>query len=126
MQRYPDELPTTTLGQDAEKRAESFLKGKGLLFVDKNVRFPFGEIDLIMKDGDTLVFTEVRFRKTAQFGLAVETVSRQKQKKLYRAANAYLQKNRQLGDMPCRFDVVALTGVACEWIQNAFTGDGLF
>jgi putative endonuclease len=111
------------LGQTAESRAASFLQSNGLKLVARNWRCRFGEIDLVMQDGPTLVFVEVRLRSSSDFGGAAASVTPAKQKKLLAAARQYLTTLKTLP--PCRFDVVALTGNAPpEWIKNAFDDMG--
>jgi putative endonuclease len=113
----------TLLGQSAEARAESFLNAHGLVSVARNWRCRFGEIDLIMQDGATRVFVEVRLRSRDDFGGAAASVTAAKQKKLLAAARQYLTTLKTLP--PCRFDVVALTGNAPpDWIRNAFDDVG--
>ncbi len=107
------------LGPAAESRAAVFLKTHGLKLVARNWRCRFGEIDLVMQDGPTLVFVEVRMRSRSDFGGATASVTPAKQKKLLAAARQYLSTLKTLP--PCRFDVVALNGNAApEWIKNAF------
>jgi len=111
------------LGQSAESRAEAFLKTRGLKLVARNWRCRFGEIDLVMLDGATLVFIEVRLRSRSDFGGAAASVTPAKQKKLLAAARQYLATLKTLPS--CRFDVVALSGdTAPEWIRNAFDDMG--
>ena len=111
------------LGQTAESRAEAFLKTRGLTLVARNWRCRFGEIDLVMQDGATLVFIEVRLRSRTDFGGAAASVTPAKQKKLLAAARQYLTTLKTLP--PCRFDVVALPGDGTpEWIRNAFDDMG--
>jgi len=111
------------LGQTAEARAEAFLKTHGLTLVARNWRCRFGEIDLVMQDGPTLVFVEVRLRSRSDFGGAAASVTPAKQKKLLAAARQYLSTLKTLP--PCRFDVVALDNDAApEWIKNAFDDMG--
>ncbi|MBV1916305.1 MAG: YraN family protein [Pseudomonadales bacterium] len=105
--------------------ALKYLETQGLTFVEKNFRIKQGELDLIMMDSGTLVFIEVRYRKSSKYGSPEETVTFQKQKKLLQAATAYLQ-NRGLTDRyPCRFDVVAITPIAQKpsfsWYKDAFS-----
>jgi putative endonuclease len=110
-------------GSAAERRAEQHLRRQGLRLVARNVRSPFGEIDLVMHHGQVIVFVEVRYRRHTGFGDPVETVDRRKQGRLRASAEHYL---RQLadGDRPCRFDVVTLSGDpkngTIAWYQNAF------
>ncbi len=115
---------TLSAGHAAERRALRFLKRRGLKFVARNYRCRFGEIDLIMTDGDCLVFVEVRSRRNNRVARAGLTVDHRKQKKLIRTAAMYLGKNRH-ALCPTRFDVVAIdrhdaTGVSLEWIRDAF------
>jgi len=111
------------LGQTAEARAEAFLKTHGLTLVARNWRCRFGEIDLVMQDGPTLVFVEVRLRSRSDFGGAAASVTPAKQKKLLTTARQYLGTLKTLP--PCRFDVVALSGDAPpDWIKNAFDDMG--
>ncbi len=113
----------TLLGQSAETRAEAFLQTHGLKPLARNWRCRFGEIDLIMRDGATLVFVEVRLRSRADFGGAAASVTANKQRKLLAAARQYLATLKTLP--PCRFDVVALSGDGVpDWIKNAFDDVG--
>ncbi len=113
----------TLLGQSAEARAEAYLAARGLAPVARNWRCRFGEIDLVMQHGATLVFVEVRLRRNADYGGAAASVTPAKQKKLLAAARLYLAG---LKTMPaCRFDVVTLAGEGVtDWIQNAFDDVG--
>jgi putative endonuclease len=107
-------------GEAAEQQAVDYLSQRGLKLVDRNFRCKAGEIDLIMREKDSLVFVEVRYRQTDDFGSALESITPSKQRKLLASANFYLQKNRI--DQPCRFDVVAISGSAnnrINWIKNA-------
>jgi putative endonuclease len=106
-------------GQRAEQLAFEFLHRHGLTKVERNYRCRFGEIDLIMRDGQTLVFVEVRMRASRSFGGASESIDGHKQRKLLSAARHYISS---LGKLPdCRFDAVLLNGdTEVEWIKNAF------
>ena len=111
------------VGARMESSARAFLEREGLRFVEGNFRSRFGEIDLIMRDGDTIVFVEVRPRKSNRFGTAAETVDRRKQLKLIRTAQYYLRRHPRLVERPCRFDVVATStqeGQIDRWIRHAF------
>lgn len=112
--------PTTTaIGRDKEQLAERFLRARGLRTLARNYRCRPGEIDLIMRDGQTLVFVEVRFRRSARYGTAAETVGRVKQHRLAQAAAHYLQRHPSV--LPCRFDVVAITAdTDIQWVKHAF------
>ncbi len=104
-------------GQETEDTACAYLERHGLRCVARNYRSRRGEIDLIMRDGDELVFVEVRYRRQTFWGEAAATVTRSKQRRLIAAADHFLQR-RQL-DCPCRFDVLAFDGERIEWIVNA-------
>ncbi|AGA90256.1 TIGR00252 family protein [Thioflavicoccus mobilis 8321] len=107
------------LGAEKEELACRFLEAHGLRLVARNYRCRLGEIDLVMTDRGILVFVEVRYRRSAQFGAPAETVGPGKQRRLASAARHYLQQYST--DPPCRFDVVAISGSnAIDWIQDAF------
>ncbi|MEZ5465803.1 MAG: YraN family protein [Lysobacteraceae bacterium] len=116
-------------GAEGERQAEAFLAAHGLSTVACNVRYRFGEIDLLMRDGDTLAFIEVRYRAGSGFGDGADSVDRRKQQRLAKAAAAWLAANPRWQRNACRFDVVALGGDPqqpdIDWIRNAFTLDGL-
>ncbi len=108
-----------TLGQQGEDIALKALRKAGLKLRQRNYRCKGGEIDLIMEEGDTLVFVEVRYRKNTQFGGAAASVTASKQRRLILAAQHYLQT--QGIEPACRFDVVAIDGnQAPDWIRHAF------
>lgn len=107
-------------GQAAEDFAAEYLKAKGLKLIANNYRSRFGEIDLIMRDGESLVFIEVRFRKNKAFGGAEESITASKQHKIIMTAAYFLQ---QQGNQACRFDVVLMDKLDAQhihWIKNAF------
>ena len=93
-----------------EDRARRYLQSRGLGLLEKNFRSRFGEIDLIMTEGDTLCFIEVKYRRSTGYGGAATSIPRSKRRKLIKTALFYLACNRQLGQRPARFD----------WIKNAF------
>ena len=95
-------------GRQAEDRAAAFLIARGYELVERNFTSRYGEIDLICRDGDTLVFVEVKMRRPSPFGTAEEAVSRPKQRRLISAAEDYLQKQGD-ANLAARFDVVAIT-----------------
>jgi len=106
-------------GESAEEQAHRFLINKGLKPVSRNYRCKQGELDLIMTDQQTLVIIEVRYRKTDQYGSALESVTRTKQSRIIAATHIFLSSQKT--DRPIRFDVVAISGNGkIEWIQNAF------
>ncbi|MBI3222563.1 MAG: YraN family protein [Nitrosomonadales bacterium] len=108
-------------GVQAERRAAQYLQQQGLLLVEQNYRGRFGEIDLIMKDGNTLVFVEVRLRRNAGFGGAAASIDARKQQRLIRTAQQYLATLRHLP--ACRFDAVLLDDAQqgeTQWLKHAF------
>ena len=117
-------------GAAAEAAACEHLRQRGLALVERNARFPFGEIDLVMREGGTLAFVEVRFRRSDAFGGAAVSVNAGKRRRIALAAQAWLTANPPLAKLACRFDVVAVTPdrddrLRCEWIPSAFTLDDL-
>jgi len=117
------EAPHLVQGRAAEAAALAHLKGHGLKLVTRNYRTPYGEIDLIMRDGTALVFVEVRFRRHPDFGSPAETVDVRKRHKLRASAEHYLQAGGDC-NRPCRFDIVSVSGEPAtptiEWLTNAF------
>jgi putative endonuclease len=109
-------------GRAAEDAAASLLRAQGLTIVERNFRTKLGEIDLVARDKDEIVFVEVRARASAAYGGAAASVGGLKRRKLIRAAQVWLQTRGWNG--PCRFDVVALDGGAAEHIPAAFDGSG--
>lgn len=96
----------------------------GLHLEAQNVRYRLGELDLVMRDGPTLVFVEVRMRRSARFGGAVNSVDWRKRQRLLRAAQCYLLQ--RAGPTPaCRFDVMAREGHGWTWVRDAFGVDPL-
>ncbi|MBY7155679.1 YraN family protein [Enterobacter hormaechei] len=120
----PGQLSRKQTGDAWELKARRWLEGKGLRFVAANVRGRGGEIDLIMKDGQTIVFVEVRYRQSSRFGGAAASVTLAKQQKLLQTAHLWLARhNVSFDTVDCRFDVVAFTGNAIDWLKNAFGED---
>ncbi len=112
-------------GNQAERQAEQLLMRHGMRCLARNFRCKRGELDLVMRDGDTVVFVEVRNRRYSQWGSAAESVDWRKQQKLIAAAQFYILSHPHLADSPCRFDVVAADGDPADpanyqWIREAF------
>ena len=105
-------------GAEAEAQAAKYLEGQGLKLLERNYRCRQGEIDLVMRDGRTLVFVEVRSRARSDFGGARASITGAKQAKLIQAAQHYLVSRAV--DAPCRFDAVLIEGGRIEWLRNAF------
>jgi len=107
-------------GEKAEDKALQFLLQEGLSVVSRNYRCKSGEIDLIMREDNALVIVEVRYRKNAKFGSALESITVKKQSRIIAATYHYLTANK-MASQPIRFDVVAMTGEDdFNWIKNAF------
>ncbi len=109
-------------GEAIEQLAAAWLTARGLVLLATNQHAKGGELDLVMRDGEVLVFVEVRHRADTRHGHPLETITPTKQRRLIRAARFYLQRNRL--SCPCRFDVLAVTGLAphleYDWVANAF------
>jgi putative endonuclease len=106
-------------GAQAEQLAARYLQQQGLTLLDTNYRCRFGEIDLILRDGETLVFAEVRQRSRSDFGGAAASIDARKQQRIILAARHYLAALNRTP--PCRFDAVLLDSTAQpEWVRNAF------
>lgn len=127
MHDLPDHL---VAGNNAEGHALSYLIQHGLTRIESNYRCPPGEIDLVMNDNGTVVFVEVRYRADESYGGALESIDARKQRKLRAAAMHYLQQRHGTMEVPCRFDVVLVSGsldtasnetggVELDWIPNA-------
>ncbi|MBC2657961.1 YraN family protein [Pseudomonas sp. MSSRFD41] len=114
-------------GRDAESLALRHLQQQGLRLVAQNWLCKRGELDLVMLDGDTVVFVEVRYRQHAQWGGALGSIDGRKRQKLILAAQFFLQSESRWSSHPCRFDVVAIDGTPgpqaqLNWLRNAFDG----
>lgn len=107
-------------GQHAENLAALFLQQQGLKLVSRNYRCRFGEIDLIARDGKTLVFVEVRMRASDRFGGAAASITAGKRRKLLRTARYYLAGATR--PPACRFDALLVNGAdhSVQWLKNAF------
>ena len=117
---FGNRTTTRAIGNDAERRAEEFLKKQNIKILEKNFTLRSGEIDIIALDKQSLVFVEVRYRKNNLFGDPAETVNWKKQKKIINTANIYLQMKPDFSQYSCRFDVISIQGTKINWIQNAF------
>lgn len=111
-------------GRQAENRALTWLEQQGLRLMERNYRCRLGEIDLIMTDGDCLVFVEVRKRGRRSLVDAVSSVDARKQQKILLAANHFLGCQPRLATRPCRFDLIAFesdseTAIPL-WYKDAF------
>lgn len=114
------EKNTRAIGQEQEKRVCAYLEEKGYIIETRNFRCRFGEIDIIAVQGKTLIFLEVKYRGSTEYGTPERAVNWQKRKKIIKTADYYRVKNRILEDVPCRFDVVAVTDEKIAHYENAF------
>lgn len=114
-------------GSQVEAAARAFLRRAGLADVAANASFRSGELDLVMRDGDSLVFVEVRYRRDARFGGGAASVDARKQRRIATAAALFLQAHPALARQPCRFDVVEAEGdpaaPTLTWLKDAFRLD---
>jgi putative endonuclease len=114
-------------GARIEALARDMLQRHGLAPIAANANYRGGELDLVMRDGDALVFVEVRYRKSAAFGGGAASVDARKRRKLVLAAELFLAAHRDLARLPCRFDVVAAHGDVdapdFDWLRDAFRAD---
>ena len=112
-------------GSMAEDAALRYLQKHDLSLLERNFRSRFGEIDLIMRENNTIIFVEVRARKTGVFMHPVESVDYRKRDKIRKTSQVYMHKTAAWNHFHIRFDVVALTGSAVQdmqidWIKSAF------
>ena len=107
------------LGRAGEKKALEFLKKQGYSILETNFKTRLGEIDIIAKEGEYLVFIEVKTRSSDEYGQPSEAVNFKKQEKYFKVSLEYLQKNKLL-NAPCRFDVVEITDGKINIIKDAF------
>ena len=116
--------PRQRRGAAGESAALAHLQGAGLILLARNVRCRYGELDLVMLDGATLVFVEVRTRADGARGGALGSVGSGKRLRLLRAAADYLASHPAHAARTCRFDVVGYDGHApgtpCQWVRAAF------
>lgn len=109
------------IGKKYETLAVDYLMEKGYIILEQNYQNKLGEIDIIAKDGNTLVAIEVKYRGNEQYGNPLEAVHLSKQKKISRAFLMYYTSHGYLQDIPCRFDVIAVDKQQkIVHIQNAF------
>jgi putative endonuclease len=114
---------TVKTGERGQNEAEKYLCAKGLILLEKNYRLRGAEIDLIMRDGEYIVFTEVKYRKSLSYGWPAESINNRKQNKIKFAARHYIAC-KQLSNQDFRFDAVELLetadGLFIKHTENAF------
>ena len=103
--------PRQALGQDGESAACAALRTRGYTILARRFRIAHGEIDIVARDGDTIVFVEVKTRRASAYGGGAAAVTWRKQRRIVRVAEAFLARGR-LHHLPCRFDVVSV-----EWTK---------
>lgn len=120
----PSNPSPATRGRKAEDFALTLLQENGFTLVERNFRCKGGELDLVMRDNDEIVFVEVRYRQADDFGDGGESVDRWKQRKLRIAAETWLQRHDAMTFRGCRFAVMSVSGDPTaflhEWIDDAF------
>lgn len=119
MSHSPQDLHKKLLGKRGEKLVEKYLIARGYKLLKRNYRTPFGEADLVMQDGDEIVFVEVKTRTSEEFGAPREAVGKNKRERYFKIANYYAV---QMGFEPnARFDVAEVyQGERVEYYKNAF------
>jgi len=110
------------IGTFYEERACEYLRKQGVMILERNYRCKIGEIDIIGKDGDCIVFLEVKYRRTNDFGHAFFAVDTKKQSRICRCAAIYCMQNACVQEL--RYDVIGITDTQIEWIKNAFPHRG--
>lgn len=114
--------PSQEFGEEAEREAGRYLKSLGCRILARRWRCPLGELDLVARDGEEVVFVEVKARSGSSFGPAELAVNGPKRKRIVRAALSYIEKERI--SSPLRFDVVVLQGRELRHIRGAFSAEG--
>jgi putative endonuclease len=107
------------IGRKNEKLAQNFLKDNGYEIIQTNFQCKFGEIDIICKENNNLVFVEVRSKSYDYFGTPEETVEYQKQQKIIKTANYFIEKSK-IDYEEVRFDVISILDGKIKHIKNAF------
>ncbi len=107
-------------GRAGEDLAADYLAQNGHEILKRNFKCRSGEIDIISRQGETIVFSEVKYRSSAVYGLPSEAVDIHKRKRISDAAAYFLYHEFHSLDLPCRFDVIAVSGNLCKIYENAF------
>lgn len=123
--REKGKLITQQIGRIAEENALEYLSSQGLKLVSRNYSCHLGEIDLIMRDKEYLVFIEVRTRKSMSYGGGVASITYAKRQKIIRTTSHFIIKHKIQEKHPLRFDVLSIDGKskAITWIKDAFGVD---
>ena len=120
MRNSPQDVHKKVLGRAGEKRGAKFLKKLGYKILKTNYKTPFGEADIVAKDGDTVVFCEVKTRLSDRFGTPAEAVGHKKEERYINIARYFLMRAGR-DDVAVRFDVLEVFEESVNHIQNAFT-----
>ncbi|MGI9330308.1 MAG: YraN family protein [Gammaproteobacteria bacterium] len=127
--RKTKRAPHLAAGQAAENLALEYLQRHGLQLLARNYRCYFGELDLVMSEGDELIIVEVRYRRRESPVSALVSIGSRKRARILRTAQHYLQFNTARREQPLRFDVVTVTGPQqarrLQWLQGAFDATDL-
>ena len=107
-------------GTIREEAAARWLEKQGVKIMEQNFRCRAGEIDLVVKDQDYLVFVEVKYRKSSSSGYPIEAVTKNKQKSICKVADFYRLTKKIPDDQPLRYDIIGILGEEIIWYQNAF------
>jgi len=110
------------LGTFYEDAASEYLQRKGIMILERNFRCRMGEIDIIGKENDCVVFFEVKYRKSGEYGQAIAAVDYKKQKRISKCASFYCMQHPQIKCI--RYDVIGITDTNIEWVKNAFPHRG--
>ena len=110
------------VGKQAETRAVAELERRGYAVVARRYRTRHGEIDIVARDGETMVFVEVKAREGSEFGTGADAVTLRKQRRVMSMAVDYLARNR-MTNRPSRFDVVAIDGTVLTYYKGAFVAE---
>ena len=111
---------TRNTGTSYERKAAEYLEQQGLVILKHNYRCRQGEIDLIARDKEYLVFVEVNYRSLNRAGYSLDAVNPAKQKKISKVARYFLAAEYHCTEIPCRFDVIGIDGGCLHWIKDAF------
>ncbi|MDO5382884.1 MAG: YraN family protein [Eubacteriales bacterium] len=107
-------------GSDYENLACNYLIKNGYEIIERNYRCKTSEIDIIAKKANWIIFIEVKYRSSREYGISLEAVNARKQMRIRKAAEIYLVTHYKRMDIPCRFDVIGIDGDKITHIKNAF------
>ena len=113
------------IGNTGEEQAAVYLKQMGFTILERNFRTPFGEVDMIASKDNVVVYFEVKYRSTGNYGDPLEAVNQKKQRQISRVANYHYASYAKGRELPCRFDVIGIYGDGTiRHIENAFYFQG--